>query len=64
MVRQHQDNLYRFRLPLSWVNHEGQRVKHWVEVREAEMTFPIEGAYSAPVVDPDVELLYRVASDS
>ena len=64
VVRQHQDNLYRFRLPLSWVNHEGQRVKHWVEVREAEMTFPIEGAYSAPVVDPDVELLYRVASDS
>jgi len=49
-----------FLLPLAWTGTDGTRHKRYFRVREREEEFALEGGpIRVPVVDPDVELLYR-----
>ena len=59
VVKQLQEDIFRFRLPLQWTNGEGERKKKFFEVSQREHVFQLKGEISAPTIDPDVELLFR-----
>ncbi len=61
VVEQVQDGPpYRFRLPLQWVDGNGDTVKRFFEIRDRRTEIGIgAGDLKSLTVDPDLELLYR-----
>ena len=63
-VRQTQDGEpFRFRLRLGWTTADGEARKQLFTIEGRESVLPLDGGpIRTPVVDPDVELLYRKAA--
>ncbi len=54
--------LFRFRLPLRWTTDDGFQIDRAYEITERLTTLELEGGpVRSPVVDPEVQLLYRRA---
>lgn len=61
VVKQVQEGeAYRLKLPLQWTDVDGNKVKEYFEIQAKETRLELRGGpVRTPVVDPDVELLFR-----
>ena len=51
-------SLFRFRLPLSWVDAQGVLQKRFLRISAQETISALGLGYTSPRIDPDIELLY------